>query len=485
MVEAVMDVVVVIPGITGSTLVQRRGDRLVPVWAPSAGAVVNAVRSLGGSVRGLRLDRTPDDGPADDGIEPAGLVPDLHVIPGVWTANLGYSAIMSWLSSTFHVFEYDPKVPLADQHPVPNLVRFPYDWRLSNRYNALRLQQTVEPVLRAWQAQGEPYRQARLVLVCHSMGGLIARWYAEQLGGAEQVRAIVTVGTPHRGSLNALDSIVNGVRKGIGPLALDLTAAVRSFPSMYELLPAFQCVADSDGLIAPHQATLPNLDAQRARWAREQFHDRLHRNPTQDTAGYNLHTIVGIRQPTRATAVLDGQRLSFSDLIDGDDLGGDGTVSRLAATPPGVQLDGPTVHGVSEQHGFLQHHKHTFEQLYTALTGAKRVYLDGAANAARLGVRVDALHLTDEPITVAVTSSTDAVRLRATLTDEAGRPVASALLKREDRARFTASFAPPPEGGYRITVDRDGPSANPVRPVNAATLVWDADKMDPEAGRDG
>lgn len=480
MTEAVMDVVVVIPGITGSTLVQRRGDRVVPIWAPSVGAAVTALRPLGGSLRGLRLKQVPSNGSADDDLEPGDLVPDLHLIPGVWSINLGYSSLMTWLSSSFHVIEYDRVVPLAVQHPAPNLVRFPYDWRLSNRHNAARLQETVEPVLRNWQAQGAAYRQARLVLICHSMGGLVARWYAEQLGGAQHIRAIVTIGTPHRGSLNALDSIVNGVRKGIGPLALDLTEAVRSFPSMYELLPAFRCIADGDGLLAPHEATLPHLDAKRARQAREGFHDLLHPDPTAESAGYDLHTIVGTQQPTRATAELDGDRLRLDDLIDGDDLRGDGTVPRLAATPPGVRLDAPTIHGVSEQHGSLQHHRHTFEQLYTVLTGTRRVYLNDGPNAAQLGVRVESLHLTDEPIAVAVTSSTDAVRLRARMFDEAGQEVAAALLRREAPATFATTFGPRPVGGYRIVIDRDGPAANKVKPVTSATLVWD-----PEAAHDG
>lgn len=36
-------------------------------------------------------------------------------------------------------------------------------------------------------------------LVCHSEGGLMARWYVEQLDGADRVRHIVTLGTPNRG----------------------------------------------------------------------------------------------------------------------------------------------------------------------------------------------------------------------------------------------------------------------------------------------
>ena len=43
---------------------------------------------------------------------------------------------------------------------------------------------------------------AKVTLLCHSMGGLVARAYLRRYGGAK-VRAAVTIGTPHRGSLLA------------------------------------------------------------------------------------------------------------------------------------------------------------------------------------------------------------------------------------------------------------------------------------------
>lgn len=36
-------------------------------------------------------------------------------------------------------------------------------------------------------------------LVCHSEGGLMARWFVKHLGGDEVVRHVVTIGTPNRG----------------------------------------------------------------------------------------------------------------------------------------------------------------------------------------------------------------------------------------------------------------------------------------------
>lgn len=54
----------------------------------------------------------------------------------------------------------------------------------------------------AQQAASVPH-DAALVLVGHSLGGLLARWYVEELGGAERVSGLVTLATPHGGTERA------------------------------------------------------------------------------------------------------------------------------------------------------------------------------------------------------------------------------------------------------------------------------------------
>lgn len=46
-------------------------------------------------------------------------------------------------------------------------------------------------------------RGGRVDLVCHSMGGLVARVYLEHLGGARRVDRCITLATPHEGTYNA------------------------------------------------------------------------------------------------------------------------------------------------------------------------------------------------------------------------------------------------------------------------------------------
>ena len=163
--------------------------------------------------------------------------------PGVWTVSVGYERLLDHLRSTYNLVEYDPALP---DRPA-NLVPFAYDWRLSNRYNARRLKQVVQPVLERWRTYaGQP--DARLILVCHSMGGLVARWYLDREGGAAYTSMLITIGTPHRGAASAIDRLVNGVRAGLGPLALDLSALARSLPSLHELLPEYACIEGDNGL---------------------------------------------------------------------------------------------------------------------------------------------------------------------------------------------------------------------------------------------
>ena len=40
----------------------------------------------------------------------------------------------------------------------------------------------------------------RVHIVAHSMGGLVARYYVQRLGGHERVHTLVTLGTPQRGT---------------------------------------------------------------------------------------------------------------------------------------------------------------------------------------------------------------------------------------------------------------------------------------------
>jgi Lecithin:cholesterol acyltransferase len=150
------DVIVLLPGILGSVL-QRDGE---DVWGPTPDAALRALWRLGRSLRDLRLgSHPPDRDDLGDGVVATRLVPDVHVIPGLW-GIAGYSAISAMIVGTFDVV------------PGHTFLPIPYDWRRDNRVAAWRLAATALPAL---YEQRKDNPDAKLILIGHSMGGLVAR----------------------------------------------------------------------------------------------------------------------------------------------------------------------------------------------------------------------------------------------------------------------------------------------------------------------
>ncbi len=58
-------------------------------------------------------------------------------------------------------------------------------------------------VLDALDAELTRVGDAELDLVGHSLGGLVARWWVQEMGGAERTRRVVTLATPHAGTRSA------------------------------------------------------------------------------------------------------------------------------------------------------------------------------------------------------------------------------------------------------------------------------------------
>ena len=64
------------------------------------------------------------------------------------------------------------------------------------RTAAAQLAEEVEAIV-------EETHYERIHIVAHSLGGLVARYYATRLGGDERVHTVVTLGSPHHGTLMA------------------------------------------------------------------------------------------------------------------------------------------------------------------------------------------------------------------------------------------------------------------------------------------
>ena len=454
--KVMRDVVICLPGITGSVLKKDGRD----VWNLSGGALFNALRTLGRNIGDLKL----EDDPADvddlgDGITAPAVIRDVHLIPGLWKID-GYTKLVRHIETTFDVTHGQ------------NLFEFPYDWRRDNRVAARRLQRQGREWLQRWRASSGA-ADAKLVLVGHSMGGLISRYFLECLDGWRDTRTLVTFGTPYRGSLNALETLVNGKKIKF----LDLTDVARSFTSIHQLLPTYPCYDGGDGRLARVDAGgIPHLDAGKAQAALG-FHreiagaveGHLAEQEYLD-ARYGLGRIVGIKQPTLQSATRDGDRIRVSRAIGGADPGGDGTVPRPSATPLEFQDDQGAAFS-AERHASLQNDDHVLLQLTGVLTGNAIDWsrFRSAVPMIDVGLDVPDLAPPGDPLVVRARPDREpAGGLLAMAVDvESGAERARAPLAPRPDGWHEAELAGLPEGLYRVTVL----GAGAVEPVTDLVTV--------------
>lgn len=453
------DLVVVLPGILGSTL--RHRDHLV--WSPSAGSVLRAITTLGRSLRDLQLpDDIGDNDPAD-GVQPAGLMPDLHLLPGIWTPIKGYDRLLARLRS----LGYRDTSPDPDA-PPGNLLPVPYDWRLSNRYNGQRLAGIVEPALERWRAQGGPYTDATLTFVCHSMGGLIARWYIEHCGGADITGKLITLGTPYRGAAKALEQLVNGTPTGLGALAIDLTQLIRSMPSMYQLLPEYACLEHGTELAKTSETAIPELDTRKLADGMR-FHTELaHAERSRDASLTNTYALVGIQQPTATTARLTRGRIELNNTYQAQNLYGDSTVPIVAASRADVPMDSNQLRRIPDKHGNLQRNTAALDEISGILTASRIVVR--APDTIDLHVDTPELLIAGQDLDIHVAADDGRPPIRITITDETGRIIDSRTPPSHTGTYATTIQGLTP-GAYTIDITGLRPGT-PVAPVSSDVLVW-------------
>lgn len=92
-------------------------------------------------------------------------------------------------------------------------------------------------------------RGGRIDLVCHSLGGLLARAYLQELGGARRVDHCVTLGTPHHGTYGSywVASRVGSELRPDSPLLARLEASRHKAQQVRFT----SVVAGSDNLVFP------------------------------------------------------------------------------------------------------------------------------------------------------------------------------------------------------------------------------------------
>jgi pimeloyl-ACP methyl ester carboxylesterase len=389
----VTDLIILLPGILGSVLQKNNND----VWAVTTESVVGTLTTLGRNLQGLELKDDPQDVEnLGDGVVATGLFPDVHLIPGFWKID-GYSGVRAALSQRLKL------------DGAQNYIEFPYDWRRDNRVAARKLARLVPAWLDQWKTVSGK-ADAKVVFISHSMGGLVARYYLECLEGWRYTRKLITFGTPYRGSLNALDSLSNGYGKTFSQFSMaDLSALMRSFTSVYQLLPRYPCVDMGNGVMRrPGEVSgLPNIDPAKAAAALA-FHHELEQAicanaGSKEYKPYPVHPIVGTDQPTKQSARIRAGRLELFDKLNGTDASGDGTVPRPSAIPLGCTPDDDKAFGdaalyVSGVHGSLQNLPDVVRQISYVLLEPK---FEGFRPPSEgFSLRVDDAYLVGEPVRI-------------------------------------------------------------------------------------
>ena len=412
--------VVVVPGIGGSILEQAGKV----AWDAGFGSVTR----LGLAADRLSLAETP-------ALRPAGLIRSRALVPG-WTVVCGYDRLMTALGEL-------PGAMVDDGHPDrrvldANVVAFPYDFRKSITEAAECLAADVTERLSALGARGEP---GRVIVIAHSMGGLVARYWMGPLGGWRVCRALITLGTPHRGAPKALNWVVGGVRLG-GRVWQGVTGLFREWPSVTELLPRYPAIWDETAQTARYPHQLPIEWLQPAAESAFGMHEDIAAAWEQvPPSGPQFVPRIGWSHDTLDAAFWDGSRLSVRKQTPSwlsapgwENDFGDGTVPAISALPVGLEnwAVGKTGIRVPERHGRLTFARGMLEEITARIEDyegrplpvrGRLAYRDADDHRAAIGLDVDELHVRGEPIPLTVRLRRVEADIRAVAVAAVLRPV--------------------------------------------------------------
>lgn len=466
------DMIVILPGVLGSVL-QKDGKDL---WAVSGQAVWQLLTNTEQTVRNLKLGQDdPEAESLGDGIRATALMQDTHLVPGFWKID-GYTQTMRLITDNFEVTPGDIYNDSDDK--AANFYQFPYDWRRDNRANARILKKLIDKRLNCWRERSGA-ADAKVILMAHSMGGLVARYYLEVLKGWQDSRALFTFGTPYRGSLKALNFLANGYKQ----MFLDLTEVMRSLTSTYQLLPIYKVInINGDYHRIAEVDHLPNIDKLRAQDALA-FHREIeaavarHHQDEHYLRSFTVIPISGTHQPTLQSATLLDGKLTASETLptvlqNRADLGdGDGTVPKVSAIPieRSSNLDN---FFIAEQHGSLQKQAQVLDNLLNTLRISQFALADvrkGDPQTA-IGLSLDDLYLSNEPVALRARliglSDPAIAKLKAEIQHISGDRPAMTVHFVQHNSEWKLAIEDLPSGLYRVKVQTENLGDQTPTPVH-------------------
>ena len=489
--------IVVVPGIGGSVLYDDQGR---PVWGDARRRVV---RLLAYPER-LSLEQVPV-------LYPTALMASAGHIPPFRLH--GYDGLVRGLRNGLDVDRLvrvdtaAPMVPGYWRDLEADVVLFPYDFRYGVRRAAEQLAEELGVRLAGLRA-GQ--RERRVIVVGHSMGGLVARYWAALPGQARMCRAVITVGTPHQGAPKALDWVINGARVGPGPvrgvtgrLLAKITDVLRGWQAVYDLLPIYRAVRDDSdpgggtvlrpaelaGRLAGGFVTSPAYGDGVQDAAR--LHEQIKRFWTGlDPARPPVVPFLARDHGTPNAAFLRDGTLVVTDM-DPDwqpNAGwrGDGTVPAISAVPAELQDRRELERAVTHRHTAMASAGEVIQAI-RALTGdagpvrgdeserlRPRLGLD-LTDTAVFGDAVTVTARLTDPARAGIRHSGDRVAVWLTAEPADHSMDAARMPMRPGEEGWTAAFTPSVAGAWRVTVEVTGLAGQAAPRIGDVIGVIDTD----------
>jgi len=233
-----------------------------------------------------------------------------------------------------------------------NFFEFPYDWRQDVRQSARQLGALIESLPRA-----QP-----LVIIAHSLGTMVSRYYIERLGGKNRVERVILMGGPHKGAVKALTSLINAPELlPFGIMGERLRQVSMSFPASYQILPTYPLAVDASGKqmnFLEDESWLPEELRPLLRGAAEFRRELGVRSsiPAVSIFGYGIKTVAGLSILGELTGMISKVDYRFEP-------SGDSTLLESSTV-----LEGTEIHPVQQYHGSLFVDKDVKKRLKLELT---------------------------------------------------------------------------------------------------------------------